>query len=226
MRSSSRAGLSLASLGCLLGAATYAVPSIASEGSASAGTATAMLAAVTAPLLAVDVQTLEKRSPDFSTAGQSQGSDSQAQIGDQSAAADPQSLEDVVADHVADTTGDTQGDCLATSVYFESKGEPLKGQLAVAQTILNRTASGRFADTVCGVVRQPGQFSFVHRNGNMPSAPRASGAWQKAVAIATIAREGLWKQVAPEAMFFHARRVSPGWGKIKVASLGNHIFFR
>jgi spore germination cell wall hydrolase CwlJ-like protein len=227
MRFSSRAGLGLASLGCLLGAATYAVPSVASEGSASAGTATAMLAAVTAPLLAVDVQTLEKRSPDFSTSGQDQGSEGQdAATADQSVEAAPQSLEDVVATHVGDTTGDTQGDCLATSVYFESKGEPLKGQLAVAQTILNRAASGRFADTVCGVVRQPGQFSFVRHNGDMPSAPHASQAWQRAVAIATIAREGLWKQVAPEAMFFHARRVSPGWGKIKVASVGQHIFFR
>lgn len=186
-----------------------------------------MLAAVTAPLLAVDVQTLEKRSPDFSTSSAPQGSDSpNAGIVDPAADASPQSLEDVVANHVADTTGDPQGDCLATSVYFESKGEPLKGQLAVAQTILNRTASGRFADTVCGVVRQPGQFSFVHHGGSMPTAPRASAAWQKAVAIAKIARDGLWKQVAPEAMFFHARRVSPGWGKIRVASLGNHIFFR
>jgi spore germination cell wall hydrolase CwlJ-like protein len=227
MRISPRAGLVLASLGCLLGAATYAVPSVASEGSASAGTATAMLAAVTAPLLAVDVQTLEKRSLDFSTSGQNMGSDTHnGADADASSDASPQSLEDVVAGHVADTTGDQQGDCLATSVYFESKGEPLKGQLAVAQTILNRASSGRFADTVCGVVTQPGQFSFVRHDGNMPIAPRASAAWQKAVAIAKIAREGLWKQVAPEAMFFHARRVSPGWGKIRVASLGNHIFFR
>jgi spore germination cell wall hydrolase CwlJ-like protein len=228
MRASSRAGLGLASLGCLLGAATYAVPSIASEGSASAGTATAMLAAVTAPLLAVDVQTLEKRGPDFSTSGQDQGSDAQAagSVTDQSAEALPQSLEDVVAEHFAETTGDTQGDCLASSVYFESKGEPLKGQLAVAQTILNRASSGRFADTVCGVIRQPGQFSFVRHNGEVPDAPHSSEAWQRSVAVAIVAREGLWKQVAPEAMFFHARRVSPGWGKIKVASLGHHIFFR
>ena len=186
-----------------------------------------MLAAVTAPLLAVDVRTLEARHPDFSTSGTPDGSqiaptstsptDATAQL--------PTSLDDLVAERAAGTTGDEQGDCLATSVYFESKGEPLDGQLAVAQTIVNRTQSGGFPDSVCGVVRQPGQFSFL-RHGDMPTPPRESSAWKRAVAIAEIARDGLWKQIAPAALFFHARRVSPGWGKIKVASLGNHIFFR
>ena len=136
-----------------------------------------------------------------------------------------QTLEDMVLAHEAATTGDDQGDCLASSVYYESKGEPLAGQLAVAQTIINRTASGRFPSTVCGVVRQPGQFSFL-RGGEIPAPSHDSSAWKRAVAIAMIAREGLWKQVAPAALFFHARRVSAAWGKIKVASLGNHIFFR
>ena len=75
------------------------------------------------------------------------------------------------------------------------------------------------------MVRQPGQFSFL-KGGSVPSPSHENSAWKRAVAVATIAREGLWKQIAPSALFFHARRVSPGWGKIKVASLGNHIFFR
>jgi spore germination cell wall hydrolase CwlJ-like protein len=226
MRTLLRATLAVASFSCLLGSVAYAVPSLAAEGTVPTGTATAMLAAVTAPLLAVDVRTLEARNPDFSTASDPAGSIA-APMADDGAdiTQAPQSLEDLVADHQADTTGDEQGDCLATSVYFESKGEPLKGQLAVAQTIINRTASGHFPSSVCGVVRQPGQFSFVH-GGDMPTPSYASSAWKRAVAIATIAREGLWKQVAPAALFFHARRVSPGWGKIRVASLGNHIFFR
>jgi spore germination cell wall hydrolase CwlJ-like protein len=224
MRTISRAALAVASLFCLLGTATIAVPSFAAETSAPTGTATAMLAAVTAPLLAVDVRALEARNPDFSTSGQAEGS-APATVQDDTAALAPQSLEDLVANHSAASTGDKQGDCLATSVYFESKGEPLNGQLAVAQTIMNRTTSGRFPSSVCDVVRQPGQFSFL-RHGDMPTAPRESSAWKRAVAIAQIARDGLWKQVAPAALFFHARRVSPGWGKVKVASLGNHIFFR
>jgi N-acetylmuramoyl-L-alanine amidase len=224
MRTFSRAALAVVSFFCLLGTATIAVPSFAAEGRAPAGTATAMLAAVTAPLLAVDVRALESHPADFSTSGQAAQAvtpDEQAQA----AAADPQSLADMVADRAAATTGDKQADCLATSVYFEAKGEPLDGQLAVAQTIMNRAASGRFPDSYCGVVRQKGQFSFL-RHGGMPAAPKASSAWKRAVAVALIARDGLWKQIAPDALYFHARRVSPGWGKVRVASLGNHIFFR
>ncbi|WBO22596.1 cell wall hydrolase [Sphingomonas abietis] len=216
----------MASFSCLFGAVTVTVPSFAAEGTATAGSATAMLAAVTAPLLAVDVNTLQNRDQDFSTAGQASGSPITPQADDAAAAIEaPQTLEDMVADREAETTGDEQGDCLASSVYFESKGEPLNGQLAVAQTIINRTASGRFPSTVCGVVHQPGQFSFLRR-GEIPTASHSSSAWKRAVAVATIARNGLWKQIAPAALFFHARRVSPGWGKVKVASLGNHIFFR
>jgi spore germination cell wall hydrolase CwlJ-like protein len=226
MRILSRAALAVASFSCLLGAATVAVPSFAAEGTASTGTATAMLAAVTAPLLAVDVNALQDRNQDFSTAGQTNGSPITPQAdGDGATLQAPQTLEDMVAAHAGATTGDEQGDCLASSVYYESKGEPLNGQLAVAQTIMNRTTSGRFPSTVCGVVRQPGQFSFLKR-GAIPEPSHENSAWQRAVAIATIARQGLWKQIAPSALFFHARRVSPGWGKIRVASLGNHIFFR
>ena len=224
MRTISRVTLAVASFFCLLGTATIAVPSFAAEGTAPTGTATAMLAAVTAPLLAVDVRALESRNPDFSTSGQA-GELAAPQQGDETASQGSQSLEDMVAERTAATTGDKQTDCLATSVYFEAQGEPLNGQLAVAQTIMNRAASGRFPSSYCAVVRQPGQFSFL-RHGGMPSAPHESSAWKRAVAIALIARDGLWKQVAPDALFFHARRVSPGWGKIKVASLGHHIFFR
>ena len=225
MRKFSRAALAVASFSCLLGAATVSVPSFAAEGDAPTGTATAMLAAVTAPLLAVDVNALQDRNQDFSTAGRNNGSPITPPASADSALQTPQSLEDMVAARLAATTGDEQGDCLASSVYYESKGEPLNGQLAVAQTVMNRTASGRFPTTVCGVVRQPGQFSFL-KGGAIPKPSHENSAWQRAVAVATIARQGLWKQIAPSALFFHARRVSPGWGKIRVASLGNHIFFR
>src|SRR3546814_4388492 len=72
--------------------------------------------------------------------------------------------------------------CLAGAVYFESKGESLEGQLAVARVIINRARSGRFADSLCGVIYQPGQFSFVRGNG-MPSIRLGSESWREAVAI-------------------------------------------
>ena len=114
--------------------------------------------------------------------------------------------------------------CLATGVYFESRSEPHEGQLAVAHVILNRARSGRFAATNCGVLTQRGQFSFV-RGGVVPTPPQ-NGQWRTAVAIARIASEGDWRNPAPGAMYFHASRVSPGWGRAMVARLGNHVFYR
>ncbi|MDB5693793.1 MAG: cell wall hydrolase [Alphaproteobacteria bacterium] len=134
------------------------------------------------------------------------------------------SLAETVEAYAAGTAADGEQECLANAVYFEAKGEPLRGQLAVAQVILNRTRSGRFPSSVCGVVRQRGQFSFVHR-GHLPSVPRGSAAWRKAVAVARMAREGA-EPVAARALFFHARSVSTGWHAVRVAQIGNHIFYR
>lgn len=122
---------------------------------------------------------------------------------------------------------DVDGDmrCLAGAVYFESKGESLEGQLAVARVIINRARSGRFADSLCGVVYQPGQFSFV-RGHDMPAIRTNGAAWREAVAIAQIAAKDSWDSPAEGALFFHARRVSPGWGKARLALIDNHIFYR
>lgn len=141
--------------------------------------------------------------------------------------------DDVKADNLAalvDAQGAPEavdGDmkCLAGAVYFESKGESLEGQLAVARVIINRVKSGRFANSMCGVVYQPGQFSFVRGHG-MPSIPTASHSWREAVAIAQIALKDSWDSLAEGALFFHARRVSPSWGKRQLAAIDNHIFYR
>ena len=122
--------------------------------------------------------------------------------------------------------GSHELDCLATGIYFESKGEPLAGQLAVGQVIANRTQSGgRFPGTYCGVLFQRSQFSFVHRQ-SLPKVARSSSQWKTAVAIAKIVDQHLKDPVVGDAMFFHARYVSPNWRMKRVASIGNHIFFR
>lgn len=115
-------------------------------------------------------------------------------------------------------------ECLAGAVYFESKGEPLSGQLAVAEVIINRTTSGRFPTSICSVVKQPGQFSFV-RGGRIP-AVSANTQYRTATAIAKVALADAWDSPASKALYFHARRVSPNWGKARVAMIGNHVFFR
>src|SRR5829696_5687489 len=102
-------------------------------------------------------------------------------------------------------------ECLAVGIYFESKSEPLAGQLAVGEVIANRAASrGRFPSSYCGVLFQRGQFSFI-RGGRLPSVPRAGKQWQTAVAVARIVDRDLKTSAAPNALFFHAKRVSPGW---------------
>ena len=116
---------------------------------------------------------------------------------------------------------------LAGSVYFDARGEDLDGQLAVAQVIVNRTEDGRFPRSYCGVVTQPGQFSFM-RGRAMPRVREGSPAWTRAVAIAQIAHKGLWESQAEDAVFFHARYVRPGWSrsKTRLAQIDTHIFYR
>jgi hypothetical protein len=136
----------------------------------------------------------------------------------------PASLKALVADVRDDAMpSDEQFECLARSVYWEAKGEPLEGQLAVAQVILNRVERGRFGPDVCGVVKARGQFSFV--KGGMIPAPVNARSWAEAKAVAQIALIDAWKPVVGEATHFHATRVNPGWRMQRVAQVGNHIFY-
>lgn len=115
--------------------------------------------------------------------------------------------------------------CLASAIYHEAKSESFNGQLAVGRVIVARSKSGRFADTYCGVVFQPSQFSFV-RGGSMPAVPKASRQWKTAVAIAQIAHEGSWRSPVEGALYFHAAFVSPGWRLTRMARVDNHVFYR
>lgn len=135
-------------------------------------------------------------------------------------------LSSLVAQLRSSEPGSRELECLAVGVYFESKSEPLAGQLAVGEVIANRANSnGRFPSTYCGVLFQRSQFSFI-RGRSLPSVPRASKQWQTAVAIAKIVDQDLKDSVVGNALFFHAKRVSPGWRLRRVASVGNHIFYR
>jgi spore germination cell wall hydrolase CwlJ-like protein len=169
--------------------------------------------------------------------GEPQLSDTQSQTQDQdsdtasSETAAPQvkasgGLSTMVAQLRGPDAGSRELECLATGIYFESKGEPLAGQLAVGKVIANRAQSGgRFPGTYCGVLFQRGQFSFVH-GGHLPGVAHSNKQWQTAVAIARIVDQDLQESVAGSALFFHARYVAPGWHLKRVASIGNHVFYR
>ncbi len=119
-------------------------------------------------------------------------------------------LAETVATMRSSDAGSNELECLAGAIYFEAKSESLQGQLAVGHVIANRANSGRFPSSYCGVVYQRSQFSFV-RGRSMPHIPRASRDWQEAVAIAKIVDDELHPSPMGKALFFHARRVSPGW---------------
>jgi spore germination cell wall hydrolase CwlJ-like protein len=123
---------------------------------------------------------------------------------------------------------DKQVRCLAENVYHESRGESLQGQFAVARVTLNRLEEG-YAKTLCGVVRQGCQFSWVCEGGSRtPSGYH----WNQAVGVALVAINESDKVEDPTrgATHFHATYINwqPAWRRVKdsVQQIGNHVFYR
>jgi N-acetylmuramoyl-L-alanine amidase len=214
MRISARVAAAATAFFCLLAGAT---PSYA-EGSPAGSAAPVLVAAVTAPMVMLAPIAPKLQAADFATPTKS------ILLAKPAMAANPSSLASLVADKLASNTADDEHECLAASVYFESKGQPYSGQLAVAETILNRKKSGRFPTSVCGVVKQRGQFGFV-RGGHFPSIQRTARQWREAVAIAAIAIKQGWHEVANAALYFNTGR-RPGPGLIRVAQFGPQVFYR
>ncbi len=135
-------------------------------------------------------------------------------------------LSELVLDYAGTQTGDREMECLANAVYFEARSEPIEGQLAVAEVVLNRASSGRYPTDLCAVITQKAQFSFIQR-GRFPAADRGSEAWKKAVAIANIARQRLAGNLPSSVLWYHATYVSPSWGKrlTRQTQIGLHIFY-
>lgn len=142
-------------------------------------------------------------------------------------AAAPRATFASLADAVAAQDGlieDEHVRCLASTVYFESQGQPLAGQLAVAQVVLNRIKSGRFASDVCGVVKQRGQFGFV-RGGAIPAIPETRSAFRTAIAVAKVAMTQVYDAPAIDALYFNGVRAGHSGSK-RVAVIGGHAFYR
>jgi spore germination cell wall hydrolase CwlJ-like protein len=138
----------------------------------------------------------------------------------------PRTLGELVDTYAEPLTDNQEQDCLANAVYFEARGEPIEGQLAVAEVVLNRTLSGRYPSTICGVVTQPWQFSFV-RDRIIPRADRGSESWHRAVAIARIAEAGASRLLPRNVLWYHADYVDPDWGRRldRSTKIGLHIFY-
>lgn len=120
---------------------------------------------------------------------------------------------------------DAETTCLAKAVRHEAGNQSRKGQLAVAQLVLNRRNSGRFAESICGVINQPGQFFATA--AYHPDTSSAS--WAESVSVAREAMSGAAPSVAPGALFFHAAFQAPRAffrSRQRVTMLGGNIFYR
>jgi N-acetylmuramoyl-L-alanine amidase len=125
--------------------------------------------------------------------------------------------------------------CLARNVYFEARGEPVKGQRAVAEVTLNRVASGRYADSICDVVYQKGwdntrnryvgAFSWTEFK-NLPNP--VGEAWKQAWQAAEQVYFGTEPPVVEGATHFHAVYIKPDWaeGRKPIARIGQHVFYK
>lgn len=130
----------------------------------------------------------------------------------------------------AEPQGDEQWQCLKTALYFESRGETLKGQFAVAEVILNRVDSPAYPKTVCGVVGQGGggscQFSYNCDGNRDVMADRQAA--DIAGRIARVMLDGAPRALTSGATHFHTRAVRPTWAKRfpQTAAIGAHLFYR
>jgi Cell Wall Hydrolase len=137
----------------------------------------------------------------------------------------------IYAAHFKTATGVEQ-QCLAKAIYYEARGEPYEGQVAVAQVIVNRVRSQRWPDSICGVVHQGEtrgekcQFSFVCQRS---LADTSGPMWDEAQALATEVLAGrAWLREAVDATHYHTTKVAPVWRQdlVAIVTIGNHIFYR
>lgn len=127
-------------------------------------------------------------------------------------------------------TGDQQWQCLKTAIYFESRGESLQGQFAVAEVVLNRVDSPRYPKTICGVVQQRGSGScaFSYSCDGNKDVMTDRGSAEVAGRIARVMLDGAPRALTKGATYFHTRAVSPSWSRKfdRTASIGSHLFYR
>jgi len=126
-----------------------------------------------------------------------------------------------------------QLDCLTKNIYWEAALEPFEGKVGVAQVTMNRVASGKFADTVCGVVYQKNiiyqkvicQFSwYCETSGQI--RPVQKEKWKESEEVAKkVLLENFRLPSLKNALYYHADYVNPNWNKPKIDKIGRHIFY-
>lgn len=129
-------------------------------------------------------------------------------------------------------SGGDQFECLAEALYFEARGETVKGQFAVAEVILNRVASDRFPDTPCAVIRQGTgrkfQCQFTYTCDGRKEVIAEKQAYERVSKVARLALDGTNGNLTDGATHYHTTAVRPRWSRVyqKTAKIGVHIFYR
>lgn len=128
----------------------------------------------------------------------------------------------------------TEQKCLATAIYFEARGEPMKGELAVAQVVINRLKNPAYPNTICGVVyqnkdmRNACQFSFACDGIKDRITDQTS--WKRAQTLAkrVLNEDNWWNADVGSSTHYHATYVRPRWAKTmkKMQKLGHHVFYK
>jgi spore germination cell wall hydrolase CwlJ-like protein len=114
--------------------------------------------------------------------------------------------------------------CLAKNIYYEARGEPVRGKIAVAQVTLNRvTHRTEFDASICQVVYAKRQFSWTDERVREPRGE----AWLEAQALAKLVVQGVAYLPNFKGLYFHNTTVNPSWNRTKnlIAKIGNHIFY-
>ncbi len=126
----------------------------------------------------------------------------------------------------------SERNCLAQTIYYEARGETQRGQVAVAEVVMNRVRSPHYPNTVCNVVYQGSerstgcQFTFTC-DGSLGQRPRGRG-WEQAQRVATAVMMGYTRPVTQWATHYHTEAVNPVWsaGLVETTTIGTHIFYR
>ena len=137
-----------------------------------------------------------------------------------------------VLDSLPTATGDAEWRCLSEALYFEARGEPIEGQIAVAEVILNRVDSKKFPKSVCKVIdqttgkRHKCQFSY-NCDGLLEVFPDRK-AYERVGKIARLMLDGSSRDLTDGATFYHSRKVKPNWRSsfARTTKIGSHIFYR
>ena len=128
--------------------------------------------------------------------------------------------------------GGSQWECLAEALYFEARGESVRGMFAVGEVILNRVDSTRYPDTVCNVVNQGTgrkfacQFTYTcDGHAEVISEPRA---WARVGKVARLLLDGAPRDLTQGATHYHTRAVNPSWARVftRTAAIDSHLFYR